>query len=180
MVPTTANGVPLSGWWWRALAITIDGLIVGVLAGLIASPIYVKVFGQMSEYISRVVEATERGLPAPPQPTPESLISFTDNLIVIAVSVAVQSAYIIAFLRWRSATPGKLITGLRVVPVEQGRFPGPLPWSTIIIRVVVWVLPAIASVLLLFRLIDVLFPLWQPRRQALHDLAARTQVVKIR
>ena len=32
----------------------------------------------------------------------------------------------------------------------------------------------------MIRIIDVLMPLWNPKRQALHDLAPKTQVVKIR
>ena len=84
------------------------------------------------------------------------------------------------FLRWKSATPGKLVCGLRVVPVDHGRYPGPLAWNTIVIRMAVWVLPNLSVYLVIFRLLDALFPLWQPKRQALHDLAAKTQVVKIR
>jgi uncharacterized RDD family membrane protein YckC len=40
------------------------------------------------------------------------------------------------------------------------------------------VLPGINSLLALFTVVDALFPLWHPKRQALHDLAARTQVVR--
>jgi uncharacterized RDD family membrane protein YckC len=32
--------------------------------------------------------------------------------------------------------------------------------------------------LLFFRVIDVLFPIWNPKRQALHDIAAKTQVIR--
>ena len=47
-----------------------------------------------------------------------------------------------------------------------------------VIRASVWVLPGISSLLVLFTVVDVLFPLWHPKRQALHDLAAKTRVVK--
>ena len=176
----TADGVPLAGWWWRVLAILIDGLIVGVVAALISSPIYLSVFAKMGNYFNEVIAAAQQGLPAPPQPPVATFITPTENLIVIAVAVAVEAAYIIAFLRWRSATPGKLICGLRVVPVDQGRAGGRLPWNSIVPRALVWVIGGTTAVLWLLRLIDGLFPLWQPKRQALHDLAARTQVVKIR
>ena len=39
--------------------------------------------------------------------------------------------------------------------------------------------PAV-RVLLVSRIVDVLMPLWNPKKQALHDVAAKTQVVKIR
>jgi uncharacterized RDD family membrane protein YckC len=42
------------------------------------------------------------------------------------------------------------------------------------------VLPSINSFLSLITVLDVLFPLWHPKRQALHDLAAKTQVIRPR
>jgi uncharacterized RDD family membrane protein YckC len=134
----------------------------------------------MGDYFNRVIAAAEQGRPTPPQPPIETFISQTDNLIIIGIGLLVEATYLIAFLRWKSATPGKLAVGLRVVPVDQGRTPDRLPWNSIIPRVMVWVLGGTTAVLWLLRLLDVLFPLWQPKRQALHDLAARTQVVKIR
>jgi uncharacterized RDD family membrane protein YckC len=86
----------------------------------------------------------------------------------------------VGFLRWKSATPGKLLCGLRVVPVDHGHATGPLPWSSILIRSAFWVLPSINSFLSLITVLDVLFPLWHPKRQALHDLAAKTQVIRPR
>ena len=64
------------------------------------------------------------------------------------------------------------------MPVEQGCWSDRLVWRTVILRALVWAAPGLNSLLALFQLLDVLFPLWQPKRQALHDLAARTQVVK--
>jgi uncharacterized RDD family membrane protein YckC len=40
------------------------------------------------------------------------------------------------------------------------------------------VLPSINSFLSLITVVDVLFPLWHPKRQALHDMAAKTQVIR--
>jgi uncharacterized RDD family membrane protein YckC len=176
----TADGVQVSGWWWRVLAVIIDSLIVGVIAGLLSSPIYLRLFNGFAAYFNEVIAAAEAGLPPPPQPSPTTLIPVADQLSLTLIAFAVEATYLLIFLRWKSATPGKLACGLRVVPVDQGRFHGPLAWRTIVIRVVVWVLPALSVYLLIFRALDVLFPLWQPKRQALHDLAAATQVVKIR
>ena len=41
-------------------------------------------------------------------------------------------------------------------------------------------LPSVNGLLGVVRLVDCLFPLWQPKRQALHDLAAKTQVIRSR
>jgi uncharacterized RDD family membrane protein YckC len=49
------------------------------------------------------------------------------------------------------------------------------------VRAVVWSVPiTVGGYLLLFAILNVLFPLWNPKRQAVHDLAARTQLVKIK
>jgi uncharacterized RDD family membrane protein YckC len=53
-----------------------------------------------------------------------------------------------------------------------------LPWNSILIRSAIWVLPSINSFLSLITVVDVLFPLWHPKRQALHDMAAKTQVIR--
>lgn len=102
--------------------------------------------------------------------------------------------YHAGFLRWRGATPGKLACGLRV---RRRDADGRLPWRVIAARLgiqfaVPWLalLLGVASalvvgfalayvVLSVFTLID---PLWAigPRRQALHDRAARTIVVTTR
>ena len=107
-------------------------------------------------------------------------MSLQDQWIIVAVSLAVGVVYHAAFLRWKAATPGKLICRLRVVPVDRGHNREPLSWNSIAIRVAVWMLPTTNSLLSVVRLLDVLFPLWQPKRQALHDLAAKTQVIRLR
>ena len=84
------------------------------------------------------------------------------------------------FLRWRGATPGKMAVGLRVVPVDEGRSTAKLTWSAVTIRALFWTVPNLWPMLIVVRVIDVLMPLWNPKRQALHDLVAKTQVVKIR
>ena len=179
-VPTTADGVPLAGWWWRALAITIDALIVGVIAALLALPVYLRLAEALGAYLSEAFAAAEAGRPMPPQPDVTTLISSTDQLLLVVVGFVVEMAYIVGFLRWRSATPGKLVIGLRVVPVDEGRSSTSLPWPAVIVRALVWVVPTLQAVLFVVRIIDIAMPLWNPKKQALHDVAAKTQVVKIR
>ncbi len=65
--------------------------------------------------------------------------------------------------------------------------PGPLSYSTILKRwagqnayVVLNYLPLIGFLGGLYTLIDHLFPLWDSRRQALHDKIAATNVVRHR
>ena len=179
-VPTTADGVPLAGWWWRALAIVIDAFIVGTLSSLLTLPIYRRMVQAFTDYFTSVFEAAGRGAAIPPQPDVTSMISTTDQLTLLAVGLVVHTAYIALFLRWRGATPGKLAVGLKVVPVDEGRSTAKLSWSTVIIRALFWTIPNLQTSLIVLRVVDVLMPLWNPKRQALHDMVTKTQVVKIR
>ena len=174
---TTADGVPLSGWWWRVLAAVVDGIFVSILAGLASLPILLPLIQRISLYFAEVMEAARAGQAQPPV-TPTDLVPVGDSVLLSVIAVAVSFVYQALFLRWRAATPGKLICGLRVVPVDEGRRAERLAWRAVLLRALVWAAPGLNSLLSLVRLLDVLFPLWQPKRQALHDLAARTQVVK--
>jgi uncharacterized RDD family membrane protein YckC len=174
----TADGVPLASWWWRALAVLIDGLITTAIVTVITLPVWRSFYAAMASYFNAVMDAQRSG-DTPPTLSPD-LISGSSQLILTSVTLAVGMLYHVGFLRWKSATPGKLICGLRVVPVDRGRDPGPLAWSSVLIRAAIWVLLGISSFLRLITLVDVLFPLWHPKRQALHDIAAKTQVVRVR
>ena len=65
--------------------------------------------------------------------------------------------------------------------------PGPLSWGTVLAR---WftanlgsllsLLPVVALFAWAYSLLDVLWPLWDPKRQAVHDKVARTNVVPFR
>jgi uncharacterized RDD family membrane protein YckC len=174
---TTADGVRLAGWWWRVLATVIDYVITSVLITVVAFPIWRPVYTAFTVYLQAILDAQRSGGP-PPVFDPTGLFPLRDQVIFTAISLAIGMLYHMVFLRWKSATPGKLLCGLRVVPVDRGRDPGPLEWSAVGIRSAIWVLPGINSLLGLFTVADVLLPLWHPKRQAIHDLAAKTQVVR--
>jgi uncharacterized RDD family membrane protein YckC len=175
----TADGVPLASWWWRALAVLIDGLITTAIITVITFPVWRSLYAAMVTSFNAVMEAQRSGVP-PPTLNTTDLITASYQLILTSVTIGVEMLYHVGFLRWKSATPGKMICGLRVVPVDRGRDPGPLAWSSVFIRAAIWVLPGISLFLTLITLLDVLFPLWHPKRQALHDIAAKTQVVRVR
>ncbi len=84
------------------------------------------------------------------------------------------------FLRWKAATPGKLALGMRVRLRET---PGQMSWGTILKR---WggqfgtplaTVPVLGSIAGLYPLLDGLWPLWDSKKQALHDKIAATNVV---
>ena len=176
--PRTSDGVPLAGWGWRALAVVIDNMILSTITAIALGPIYLRLVRALSEIFRNAVQAARTGQAAAPPNT--DLLSARDQLIVLVVSLSLQMIYLVVFWRWKGATPGKLVCGLRIVPFDRGRSPEPLRWQAILIRAAVWVLPGLQGWLQLFKLIDGLYPLWHPQRLAIHDLAARTQVVKVR
>ena len=174
---TTTDGVRLAGWWWRVLAGMVDSVIVSILAAVVSLPLLLPVIDRFTAYFAEAVRAAEQGRAQPPI-NPDSLISVGDQFLLALIGAGVTIAYHVLFLRWKAATPGKLTCGLRVVPVDQGRFAAPLSWRAVVVRALVWAAPGLQTFLFLFHLLDALFPLWQPKRQALHDLAARTQVTR--
>ncbi len=178
--PRTADGVPLAGWWWRFLAAVIDLMITAMVSSVAALPIYLKMLPAVRAYMNAAVAAAQHGQ-ATPTIDPTTLISSTDRMWLTAISVAVYLLYFSLFWRFRGATLGQTICGLRVVPAGHGRHTGGLPWTQSVLRAVVWSVPlTVGSYLLLFAVLDVLFPLWNAERQAVHDLAARTQLVTTR
>jgi uncharacterized RDD family membrane protein YckC len=87
-------------------------------------------------------------------------------------------------LRYKGATVGKIACGIAVRLREQ---PGQLPWSAIFVRLLVQqgialtvVVPVLYLALIWFPWLDGLWPLWDKKKQALHDKAARTNVVLVR
>ena len=176
---TTADGVPLAGWWWRALGGLVDALAVGTVSLVATLPFYRDLLSAVRTFWGAAVRAAQTGSPPPATPNFALMMSGTDQLLVMLVTFAIGMAYHLPFLRVRGATLGMLACGLRVVPVDEGRATARLPWPTVLVRALLWVLPGALSLRIL-TVADVLVPLWHPKRQTLHDLAARTQVVRLR
>lgn len=183
-VPSTPDGQRLAGWWARAGARIIDAIIVGVLVAVlgltVVSPGLVEAYSSWMEDIFASFETMEPGT-APPE-MPAEIQSGMARLSIFSAVLAV--AYEALLLRFFNATLGKLALGLRVRLREQ---PGQLPWVAAIVRTLVanvnsvlgWV-PFVGVLTLPFTLLNYLWPLWDDKKQALHDKAARTNVVKAR
>ncbi len=176
----TADQVPLARWGWRLLAVVVDTVLVGIVVTALSIPVYLRMLGPIRDYMSKTLEAARTGQPPPAMPDTSQWLSGQDQLLTALIAIAVGMVYHVLFLRMKQATPGKLICGLLVVPVDRGQLRGGLPWRMAIVRAAVWVIPGQSVVFYLLRLIDGLFPLWHRKRQALHDVAAGTQVVKLR
>ena len=176
-MPCTDDGVRLAAWGWRFLAILIDSIIVGVVVVLLTFPIWSPLIAEFMNLFREAMEAARQGVtttPPPPDFVMEPRMTFLLGLAQVIIGVA----YNAVFLRLKGATPGKLMCGLRVVPLQQGRFAGRLEWNTCLVRALVWVVPGISAWTWIFRVADAIVPLTNPRQQAIHDMIAKTQVIR--
>jgi len=197
--PTTPDGEPLAGWWWRALAYLLDGTILGALSGIASIPAIIQVQRDLVPVIERLGQELEQNPDAPPDLAAfysEYFDVLQSHLVALALpGVVLGLLYWVIFLRWKGATPGKLMLGMRV-RLRDGD--GRLPWRSIAARLslplgVPWVTYGVAfatgsfpaflvayAVLGPVLLLDALWATWDPKRQTLHDKLARTNVVRTR
>lgn len=166
----------------------IDGLILFVVVTAVLSPLYLEIGERMLPELREIfAQALSGGQPS--QLRPEELMSQRESMIILLVSVIAGLAYHAIFLKWRGATLGKLITGLRVV--SAGAPPGapasdapeavpggPLTWRQSLSRAMMWVFPGQATCLWPVRIVDIILPLTDPHKRALHDRMAGTRVVR--
>jgi uncharacterized RDD family membrane protein YckC len=116
-----------------------------------------------------------------PSATPE-MVKWLVGYSVLFTLVAI--VYEVFFTTRSGATPGKKALGLRVRLREQ---PGPLPVNAALRRTVIPIggnlfssLPLLSQLVGLLQVADVLLPLANERKQAIHDLMAKTNVVDTR
>ena len=132
--------------------------------------------------ITELIDAV-RALPPNATTVPDSVMqSFTDSvvssaLLISLVSLTVGFLYTVPQNAIWNRTIGKRILGIRIRPRPRD---GVLGWGKATVRWGAWtVFSLVLSGIPL--IIDCLWPLWdKPWRQALHDKAARTIVVRAR
>jgi uncharacterized RDD family membrane protein YckC len=165
-IRTTADGVPLASWGKRVAAWIIDGFILMIIGGVIAwfaTP-------RLSALFSEMVSAADAGNQA-------RLTEIQNQLTGPAVQFSlvlwlVSTAYCVIFWTTVAQTPGKMALRISVRRVTE---PGPLPLGTALLRRLV---PLAGEFVPFLTLLDGLWPLWDDKRQALHDKVAGTQVVE--
>ena len=181
LVATTPDGQPLAGWWQRVGAYLIDMVIVTPLVVIFGWPWIREIGSAYGDLVNESIRAAENGRSMPDQTDlmAELLVPF---LLLTLVGLLVNLVYNAGFLKWKAATPGKLAIGLRVRLRET---PGPLSWGTVLLRwagqnwyAALSIVPILGSVLGLYPLLDMLWPLWDDKKQALHDKVAKTNVVR--
>jgi uncharacterized RDD family membrane protein YckC len=171
---TTPDGQPLAGLGARLGARILDGIVLGVLGGLAASPLYVRAFSALSDYLDEMDQVVAEG------GTVDPLSFYTESgflgpiLAASLIQMIVTAVYMIGLVGWKGATLGKLALGLRVRSWDR---PGPPTYWQATQR---WLTSNFVGSLTsgFYTLLDYLWPLWDGRKQALHDKWPGTVVVR--
>ena len=183
----TPDGEPLAGWGRRYAAHVIDDLFLWGLSIAFGWHFLSVIVQTYIATVNQMLDAERAG--RPPLPA-DQLAAQLMTAIGPAVSgffivaTLVNFAYVVGFLKGFQATPGMMAIGLQV---RLRARPGPLPWGTVLMRwlfqsgyTLVGLLPVWGTLTSVYWLLDNLWPLWDRKRQALHDKAARTNVVRLR
>lgn len=175
-VPTTADGVRLAPWLWRALAYLIDIFLVYAVTEIISRILgwSAAISRSWNAYLAYVREVVTTGGELDVMRAVE-ILDTPESTYVSVTMMAIFVVYSGLMLQRRGATLGKMVCRLRVVPLDQGHSTPGLPVATAWLRPLV---TKLMEVVPLLQPIDFLFPLWDRRNQALHDKLVRTQVIR--
>jgi uncharacterized RDD family membrane protein YckC len=183
-VKTTPDGVPLASYGQRVGAWLIDS-VIQVLITTVAAWYWISQFVTWyTTWFTELMNEAESGV----QPTVDQSQLTTEIaglvLPITLVSFLVTVIYQVAFLMWKGATPGKMALGIAVRLRERPGNPSllvALKRQTIYIAAqLLGLIPGIGAVSPLATFLDLLWPLWDDKRQALHDKVAATNVVVTR
>ena len=179
----TADGVPLAGYWQRVGASILDSLLAGVISGILGGWL---IWKAMAPWWYDLMDAAQRDDTSAMENLSRNLSDQLNSgyfLAYLGLTLAVHLIYHVFFLTRSGATPGKRAVGISVRRVGA---PGPLTLVAALRRQAISVFTNILGVIpglfgfigSLISLADVLFPLRDAKRQALHDKMADTVVVR--
>jgi uncharacterized RDD family membrane protein YckC len=160
---TVGQATGYAGWWQRAVAYIVDGIIVAVPAWIIMA-------------IASVGFVRKTTI------TRDQFGNLTINSGALArIFVGLGIILLIGILYRvlmegspRGQTVGKMAMKIAVKDAETG---GPIGYGRAFVR---WVVASILWIAFyLPGILDLLFPLWDQRKQTLHDKAVRSVVVQV-
>ena len=170
--PAMTRQPALAGFWWRVLASILDSLILSIPLSLVQNLVMgADVMNAFEVWFTDVLSRQMRGeteIPAIPAPVVQSFIL---ALIIVMILWIIYRTVMVAL---KGATLGQMITGLRVVPDGSPVETIPSPRVAGIRAVAAVVFQQIP----LLGLADPLTMLFTAKKQTLHDMIARTIVVK--
>jgi uncharacterized RDD family membrane protein YckC len=179
MVAATPDGVPLSGWWRRVAARILDGLIVTIVGLPLTGYFFYRLFQVFADFEQRVIDDAAAGRTQTINTVPAEMYKWAIPAALIGMVVGFVYEYL--FLTRSGATPGKKALG---ISVRLRDVPGPPPgtavlkrWGFVSALALASEIPLAGSLFALLALLNYLWPLWDSRKQALHDKVAATNVV---
>jgi uncharacterized RDD family membrane protein YckC len=179
-VHTTPDGQALSGWWRRVFARIIDGLIVGIIGLPLTGYFYWQYAQVLFDYMEKILDDAAAGRTTTTTTLPPEAYKWMIPAVLIGLAVAFVYEYF--FLTRSGATPGKKAVG---IAVRLRDVPGPPPGAAVLKRYGVYTglsllsaIPLVGSLFSFVALINDLWPLWDDKKQALHDKVAATNVVR--
>jgi uncharacterized RDD family membrane protein YckC len=152
----------LAGWWRRAGAHIIDGIVIAIAAGILFAIVGAVVgggflVGDTTGYIALVL----------------GIIAWGICVVVAALAYAP-----LMMARTNGKTLGRMMCGTRVVRANGQ----PMDFTTAVLREVVmkWLLIGVVAGSFTFglaALLDYLWPLWDEENRALHDMVVNTRTI---
>jgi len=168
---TTPDGVPLSGWWLRVLARVLDQIFTSLLALPLTGWFYYSYFVGYLKWVDDLSAQSAAG--SSPVFGLPPLDIYLSLFAAVIIQLLVFGAYEVFFLSRSGATPGKKIVGISVRLRDQA---GPPPMKAVLRRTGCFMVVQLPLINIAYYL-DVLWPLWDDKKQALHDKVAATNVV---
>jgi uncharacterized RDD family membrane protein YckC len=167
--PTTPDGVPLSGWWKRVAAWMLDSILTFFLALPLTAYFWYHYVDGAVKWADDLAAKSASGVTPVFATPPWEIYQYVFAAAII--QLLITGAYEVLFLSRSGATPGMKVVGISVRLRDQA---GPPPMRATLIRTGLFLGMRLINIAFL---LDVLWPLWDDKKQAIHDKAAATNVV---
>jgi uncharacterized RDD family membrane protein YckC len=174
----TPDGVPLASWGRRVVAYLVDSIVLGIVGLALGAAL--GIWGELSALFETTLASSTDATPQ----FEAFLAANAGTLLAFSLlQLLVSGAYHVGLVATRGRTLGKRLVGIRVRLREREGLP---IWRAALSR---WLLhfampnllsgvPGLGFVAVMFPLLDGLWPIWDARRQAIHDKVAKTAVVR--
>ena len=167
----TGPGGPAPGWeyagfWIRAVAYIIDGIILGIVTSVVWI-IAIAVIGALALFPA--VSTTSDGTITGTEGAVLAVGIVSAFMFLIFITIVATVLYFILLWVKRGGTLGQTLLGMRVAREADG---GPIGWGTAIVRYVMMLI----SFWIFY--LGVIWVAFEPRKRGWHDMVAGTVVVR--
>jgi uncharacterized RDD family membrane protein YckC len=162
--PVDSQGRVLAHWWKRVVAALIDGVILWVIQTILSL-----ILGGFLDFTSEPTLNTTTG-------QIEGGTGFFAGLILGNLLITLVGILYYVFFNGseKGQTPGKMVMKIQVRDEATG---GRVSYGKAALR---YIVGAVLFLLCIIPgIVDLLFPLWDPKRQTIHDKAANTLVIDL-